>query len=250
MSLLPQSGKVELHLVANCDLQCQGCTRASWLRDPVHEALTLDDIHELFRQCDELRWYPRVTIVGGEPTLSPIFEEAVRVATEWCVRRRRDWAVQVFSNQFTPKSRALLTKVNQRYLASICDDTAKLDGSIMVDSPGRDWRDDMYVSPTDLGMPLRAPCWMHSSQICGVSVDHDGYSPCAPGGAIDSLLKVGGRTKVLADLFDPEKMAAMTAALCGHCGFGLISPEQKADLPKHFGVPMSPRWVEAFRGRK
>ena len=262
-ALTPSSNSAELHLTYACDLECSACTRSSFLREPHTAPLTIADVEEFFRQARELDWVPGIVITGGEPTMHPDFLAIVSMALEFTHSTGKSGDatetaggnhVQVFSNGHRERARRLAEDA-ERIGASICRDTNKLAGSVTGPDMFPGWVDDVFVSPADLGKPLRPPCYQHASQMCGVSVDHDGYSPCSPGGAIDALLGVGGRTKVLADLFDPERVAAMTAALCKHCGVQgvvqkIFAREQVDAQPKRFGVPMSPTWVKAFDGRR
>lgn len=265
MNLLPTSNSAEWHLVLSCNLTCSACTRGSFLREPHTEPMTIDDAHEFCRQARELNWIPGIVITGGEPTMHPDFLEMVRIATEFThsgstTRQvapngsRSANHVRIFSNAHAERSRRLIDEAHRLYGASIVSDTWKPDGSVTGPNMYPGWGLDTFVSPDDLGKPLRAPCYQHSSIICGISVDHDGYSPCSIGGALGALLGVG-KTRVLADLFDPEKMAKMTEDLCRHCGScavqtnALTQAEVDAQ-PKRFGTPMSPTWVNAFEGRK
>ena len=256
--LSPKSGKAEWHLTYACDLECGGCNRGSFLKKPHTPNMTLEDGREFIRQADALGWRPElVTLVGGEPTLHPDFQGFLKMLQAWPT------SVQLWSNAYRPQAQQLI-ELATRKGATVCRDTQKPGGSIAVSdithepgAPGRRpngewWSIDVFVSPDDFGLPLRAPCFQHSSIICGISVDHEGYAPCALGGAIDALLGLGVRTKVLADLWDAEKMAAMTAALCKHCGQqkmerieGVIA---QCDTSR-FGTPMSPTWVKAFEDR-
>jgi hypothetical protein len=211
--------------------------------------MTLDDARAFFDQADALSWKPHIIIIGGEPTLHPEFMEFVALA-----RSRTDREIQIFSNAHRPEARELIELARAEHSASLVKETWKPAGSVerAGDKAERDWSDDVYLSPADHGLELRIPCFAHSSEICGISIDHEGYSPCAMGGAIDALLGLGVRTKVLADLFDPQKYAAMTAALCEHCGWRM---EMKLpDMPKErqlcHGTPMSRTWRKAFEGRK
>lgn len=244
----PTADKLEVMPTYACSLDCDGCNRGSFLKEPHTPDMSVDDLRSALAQCDELQWAPRILFLGGEPTMHPDFEEMVRVATEWSAGRRRDWAVQVWSNAYTPKTRAILQKVKDRYCASINPDTHKEGGAIRAGFPG--WDTSIFVSPTDLGMPLRKPCWQYAwGGICGVSVDSQGFAPCAIGTGLAGLLGEG-RVPRLADLFDEEKRAAVTAKLCGHCGFEIVPPERKEGLPKRFGVPVSPTWERALRDRR
>lgn len=261
--LRPTSNSAELHLLYQCNLACVACTRGSFLSQPPVAPMTIDDVHEFIRQATELDWVPGIVITGGEPTLHPQFLEIVRIASEFthstnksdrATERASGNYVRIFSNAYTEKSRRLLEEASGRYRASIVRDTWKLGGSVTsaADYPG--WTEDVFVSPTDLGKPLRAPCYQHSSEICGISVDSEGYSPCSPGGGLGALLGVG-KTKRLADLFDREKVAALSAELCGACGsqavgMNILTREEVDAQPKRFGAPMSSVWIKAFEGRR
>lgn len=250
MSLVPTSGKAEFHLTYACDLECSACNRASFLREPHTPSMTIEDGVEFFRQAKALGWRPRVTLVGGEPTMHPQFQDFVDLA-----RENTDEAPQVFSNGTQAKTQRLLQIARDRG-ASVAAETQKPNGTIHGPADYEGWELDVFVSPEDHGYPLRPPCYQHASVICGVSVDHEGYAPCAMGGAIEALLHVGGRTKVLADLFDEEKVAKMTADLCRHCGHQYIKASggafqrQVDESPRLFDSPMSPTWRKAFEGRR
>ena len=256
----PQSGKAELHLGYACDLECAGCNRASFLRKPHTHALTLDDAREFYRQARELNWKPRIVIIGGEPTMSHDFEAHVQLAEDFS-----DEAVQVFSNGYAPRARQALANIRMTNRVSVAEESFKRAGSVEESGSGRpEWSNDIFVSAADRGDPLRGPCYQHSAIICGISVDHEGYSPCAMGGMVSAILGVAGRTKVLADLFDRAKAAEMTRAICEHCGHQLSLQSgaraggdgmhrhkaYAATLPIKFGAPMSPTWEKAFEGRR
>lgn len=185
--------------------------------------------------------------------------------------------VQLFSNQTTPESREACERVRKKYHVSVVaatikernpvtgQDTIPVQYGQKGDQSGRYEFpvQDTCVSPWDLGYGLREACWQHGSQICGISVDAGGYTLCATGGSIAGVLGIETfRTKVLADLFDMEKAAAMTSAMCQHCGSCLsktgisnvVDAEtwraRVAEMPKWNGMPVSPTWEEAFKGRR
>ena len=244
MNFTPKSGKAELHIIYDCNLQCVNCNRASFLRTPHTPPMTLEDVNEFFRQCDELGWNPDVIIIGGEPTLHPQFEEIIAAARRF---KGPTGLVQVWTNG---RDRAMVDMIRSKYNASVPEETYKKKSRI--DFP---W-DDYYVSPLDYGIE-RHKCWQHSSEICGVSADSGGYMPCAVGGMIDGMLNLGLRTKRLADLFDNDKNEAITREMCKHCGAcltQLLSGPELTDWriyvesqPKRFGSHMSPTWYEATK---
>ena len=242
----PTSGKAELHITYRCNLQCVNCNRASMLRDEHSLDMTLEDVAEFFRQAEALNWKPDILLIGGEPTLHPQFEDILRMSRQFV----KDGLVQVWTNG---RDRDLVEYIRAVYHASVPEETFK--AKSRTDFP---W-DDYYVSPADYGM-VREKCWQHGSGICGISVDSQGYMPCAVGGMLDGMLKMGLRTKVLADLFDNEKNAEITKRMCQHCGAclsqlllgeELVNWRKYVEMqPKKFGARMSPKWMEATIGMK
>ncbi len=247
MNYTPKSGKAELHITYACNLSCTNCNRASYLKNPHSPDMTITDVIEFFSQCIELNWKPDILIIGGEPTMHPQFEEIVAVSRRFV---GDNGLVQVWTNG---RDKAMVDKIRHKYMASVPEETFK--ERSRIDFP---W-DDYFVSPADYGIE-RQKCWQHGSEICGISVDSGGYMPCAVGGMLDGMLKLGLRTKRLADLFDNEKNAALTKEMCKHCGAcltQLLSGEEKEnwrkfvdDQPKRFGSRMSPTWMSKTEGMK
>ncbi len=243
----PTSGKAELHITFRCNLQCVNCNRASFLREEHTPDMTVEDVKEFFRQANELNWNPDILIIGGEPTMHHNFEEIVALAREY---KGKDGLVQVWTNG---RDREMVKHIREKYAASVPEETFK--EKSRIDFP---W-DDYYVSPADYGME-RHKCWQHGSEICGISVDSNGYMPCAVGGMIDGMLKLGLRTKRLADLFDNEKNAAITKEMCKHCGAclsQLLKGDELTDWrnfvtsqKKRFGSYLSPTWYNATEGMR
>lgn len=246
MNYTPTSEKAELHLLYDCNLQCVNCNRASMLRQPHTPPMTIDDVKDFFRQCNELSWKPSILIIGGEPTLHKDIVEICGLARDFA----GDGLVQMWTNG---RDMDVVYKLRGELAISIPEETFK--AKSRTDFP---W-DDYYVSPADYGM-VREKCWQHGSGICGISVDSQGYMPCAVGGMLDGMLKMGLRTKVLADLFGNEKNAEITKKMCEHCGAcqsqlllgeELVNWRKYVEMqPKRFGARMSPKWMEATLGMK
>ncbi len=247
MNYTPTSGKVELHITYRCNLSCVNCNRFSQIKTPHTEDMTLQDVIDFFTQATELNWNPDVLIIGGEPTIHPDFEEIIRIARQF---KGPQGLVQVWTNG---RDRDMVNKIRHMYNASVPEETFK--EKSRIDFP---W-DDYYTSPADYGME-RHKCWQHGSEICGVSVDSGGYMPCAVGGMLDGVLKLGLRTKRLADLFDNEKNAELTKQMCKHCGACLSQlligddlvkwREYVTNQKKRFGSFMSPTWYDATNEMK
>jgi MoaA/NifB/PqqE/SkfB family radical SAM enzyme len=265
-TLVPVTAKAEFHLTYRCSLGCAACSRASWLKTPHTEDMTIEDCKEFFRQADAIGWKQmqpdkekaRIIFIGGEPTLHPQFLEMVKICSEWS-----DTYVQVYSNGYTERSRQLLETARLTFSASIFYDSFKK-GSIAGPTviAENNWDLNMYVSPSDAGIENMPPCYAHPSEICGFCVDHDGYGICCIGGSVSRLLNDPlGRTKNLADLFDPIKAAEFTRRQCQHCGFEFrkrpIPPDVREKYLEHAktcetirGCKMSPTWKKVFEERK
>lgn len=250
--------KVEWHITYRCNLTCPACTRASFLKPSLSHTpnMTIEDAVEFIRQANELKWRPRVIIIGGEPTMHPQFKEFCLLAKDW-TRSFPVNFVQVFSNGHSEATRKLLFEMRDKHDISLCTDEWKPEGSMTGQE--KHWDMGTFVSPMDAGVGYSGDCYQHARQICGVGVDHDGYALCPTGLSIVKVLgmKEGiGYTKRLADLFDPVKAEAMTQAMCTHCGFCMRQrgTEEKREkfkayaktLPIKHGSPMSPTWVRAF----
>jgi hypothetical protein len=265
MGYIPTSGKVEMHITYRCNLTCTACTRESFLARPHTPDMTLEDLHEFFRQADAIGWKnmpgpgngaerPRIVLIGGEPTLHPDFLEFVDLIQQWS-----STYVQIFSNGTTQKSKALLAEAERRG-ASIQTSTFK-PVSIRSEKDSKEgwWCLTTCVSPVDAGIEPLGKCFSHCSEICGLSVDHNGYSPCAVGHSASTVLGLGAVTKNLADLWDEEKAKAMTLAQCKHCGWNVRGrygrPEDAEAFEKYaMQLPklksetlVSPTWEKALR---
>ncbi|MFH0902131.1 MAG: hypothetical protein V2A73_15985 [Pseudomonadota bacterium] len=223
--------------------------------------MTLDDAREWCKQADEIGWKrfqptkenARIILIGGEPTVHPDFMEFVQLAMEWSGAY-----VQVYSNGWSAQTRALLEHARIHHSASIERSNAKPRGSV-TGPEWAGWRLDMYVSPADAGVPS-PPCYVHPSEICGLGIDHEGYSMCPIGASVRALLGLP-RTRRFADLFDIDLAARMTAEECSHCGYEYAkraaSNEHKerfaayvAQCPTMQGCLMSPTWQSVFQGRE
>lgn len=292
-----ETAKAEFHLTYACNLECYACSRGSFLKEPVVPQMTMEDCNEFFAQADALGWKCNIIVIGGEPTLHPQYEEIIDRCRQWV--GNGPYYVQVYSNAYAQHSRSLL-QISKAKGASVCPDAHKLPGSVMPvnvrTSDGKNWdttpsgeRWDPYVfvSPVDAGVTPRGECYIHGSAICGISVDHEGYAPCSMGGALGALLGGVGKTRRLADLFDPAIAERLTDDLCRNCGYAYegrrrlggdehlgvkpggepqteeeraISDARRHEEVRFYGygeqqqlgwhTPMSPTWQKAFAGRR
>ena len=197
--------------------------------------MTLDDARKFNRQARELDWFPKIVLLGGEPTLHRDLFEFIDIANELSPGR-----VEIWSNGYRQAAKDKLTRIREEGLAKVCEETIKPDGNQVLPHP------DFFIAPVDFGVINHRPCHNHAAIGCGISVDAEGYAACSIGGAIDSVLELGVRTKNLKDLFDREFAHRQTCSLCDVCGreLGITSHHIAKSQVRH-GALMSPTWLKA-----
>jgi hypothetical protein len=199
--------------------------------------MTIEDAKRFVDEARELEWRPEIWIIGGEPTLHSQFLDFVEIACGF-------GSIRVMSNHFTDESRSLLGKAEKLRPGCVRSLSAKPTGAV------DHFRRDYCIAPRDFDACRVNPCHVHSGykRGCGISVDHEGYTVCPNGGAIDGIHKLGIRTKKLADLFDPEFAAKQTEVLCGqYCGCEWVPKDDPTSLLcERYNIPVSPTWKEAF----
>lgn len=265
-SLIPITGKIEVHATFRCSLSCLACSRGSWLQRPHTPDMTIDDLDWVFAACDEADWLnrptihgepPRFIMMGGEPTIHRDFLRFVERLTEYSGQY-----VQVYSNAYTKETRQQLIRATEQHNASVTKESAKT-GSVSKAEEFKAalWWFDTFVSPTDAGDLPTPACYCHSSKICGIGVDSVGFSICPIGGTMRAFLGLP-RTRKLVDLFDPEIATQMTEDECRHCGYEYAKRKLPDEIVGRFrqyaanqpmtehGCKMSPTWQDAMKGRK
>lgn len=232
----PKSNEAEWHITYKCDLSCPNCNRLCFL-PPTTGDMTLDDAREFNRQAREIGWYPKIVILGGEPTLHRELFAFIDIANELSPGR-----VEVWSNGYRPAAKEMLERIRSEGKARVCEETIKPDGCVVLP------QGDFFLAPVDFGEIGHRPCHNHAAIGCGISVDAEGYTLCSVGGAIDSVLELGLRTKNLSDLFDAELAHRQTCSLCDVCGRELeITNAKIAKSQVMHGTLMSPTWQKAVK---
>ncbi|MBL8853540.1 MAG: hypothetical protein JNK57_06175 [Planctomycetaceae bacterium] len=197
--------------------------------------MTLDDAREFNRQARKLIWFPKIVILGGEPTLHRDLFEFIDIANELSPGR-----VEVWSNGYRDAAKQQLARIREEGKAKVCEETIKADGCMVLPQA------DFFLAPKDFGVINHRPCHNHAAIGCGISVDAEGYAACSIGGAIDSVLELGVRTRNLKDLFDVELVHKQTCSLCDVCGRELgITSHHIAKSQVMHGTLMSPTWQKA-----
>jgi hypothetical protein len=199
--------------------------------------MTLDDAREFNRQARELGWFPKIVILGGEPTLHRDLFEFIEIANELSPGR-----VEVWSNGYRQAAKDQLERIRAEGRAKVCEETIKASGCTVLPQA------DFFLAPKDFGVINHRPCHNHAAIGCGISVDAEGYAACSIGGAIDSVLQLGVRTKNLKDLFNVEFVHRQTCSLCDVCGRELgINSHHIAKSQVMHGSLMSPTWQAAVK---
>ncbi|MFN6206480.1 MAG: hypothetical protein ACK49R_08570 [Planctomycetota bacterium] len=199
--------------------------------------MSLEDAHEFNRQARELNWFPKIVILGGEPTLHRELFEFIEIANELSPGR-----VEVWSNGYRQAAKEQLARIRAEGRAKVCEETIKADGCTVLPQA------DFFLAPKDFGVINHRPCHNHAAIGCGISVDAEGYAACSIGGAIDSVLQLGVRTKNLKDLFDVEFAHRQTCSLCDVCGRELgVTSHHIAKSQVMHGSLMSPTWQAAVK---
>jgi len=259
--MLPNYHKAEWHLTYRCNLACKPCSRACFLKGTHTEDMTVEDAEKYIEQAAYLGWPSDTILIGGEPTMHADFLEFVRVAIRWA-KTLPNGQVVVFSNGSTDTIRGRLNEANQ-IGASLIREEWKT-GSRTDDAEGKPaWCKTGFVSPTDAGIQLDPSyvCFSHTSKVCGICVDHDGYSPCSIGKTLAKLLGYKHSIPLLKGLFDVETITKLTVDQCRHCGFyfsgrHLIPQEDIKKFNEYVegcptvdGIKMSPTWHSVFKDK-
>jgi hypothetical protein len=200
--------------------------------------MTVEDAELFCRQADELEWKPRIILIGGEPTLHPDLLQFIKIAARF---NSTQGGVELWSNGYGNNAKKILDQVRNDAVATVIEGTIKR-GDVTHETQ------DIFLSPADRGL-VRKPCGTHACVTwpdCGISVDHEGYTLCCMGGAIDGIFKLGCRTTKLADLFDEKFAMQQTATLCANCGQHLGTRGHDIVQAKTiYGTRMSPAWAVA-----
>lgn len=228
----------EIHLTYRCNLSCVACNRMCYLK-PSTVDMTIDDVKEFFRQANTLQWKPEIRFLGGEPTKHYNLLECLWLAKQFVsgdITR-----VQLWSNNYGTNANSILQQVVDKQLATIVTETHKTGSVEHVDK-------NICVAPVDGGILSRNSCWQHAANgVCGVSVDAEGYTICPCGGAIDGILKLGLRTKILADLFNSNFARQQTIDLCRYCGWYTGDSLNNVTTETIRGTKMSKTWAKSVQ---
>lgn len=200
--------RVEIEIYTGCNLACPNCDRSS-AQAKSNEAMTLEQMNTFVAETIELGWqWERITILGGEPTLHPMFAkmlDSLKPIHE-CFPKT---VFRIYSNGFG--------KVVQRRLAKVppwievCD-TQKTRAPPVFSA--------YNLAPIDFdkykGEDFNKGCAI--TERCGLGLTRYGYYPCGAGGSIDRVFGKNIGIKSLAAVTRVAVLSQMgqLCRLCGH----------------------------------
>ena len=180
---------IEIDLTLRCNLKCPNCDRMA----PKAVDIKLEDLKKFVSLN---RTWKRINLLGGEPTLYPYFEEALKILEPYKDRCE----VGIKTNGYNPE---LLNKIPSW---------------IDIENSGKKSSDQNFVTfnvaPIDEGITTGFEKGCHVPQRCGMNLSVDGlYYPCSAGATVAREFNINvGKA-------DPEDVnEEMFRILCQYCG--------------------------------
>jgi organic radical activating enzyme len=167
---------IELEITLKCNAGCLNCNKFCNMEDlgiiyGDEMDLSLDDIDKFIDQVKALGHVRDIRIMGGEPTVHPLYEEICKKIKEKLVDTNLIKRAYVVTNGVQKKTSCLSTivqmPIGQKKQSHTC----------------------VLVSPIDLKMSFRNDV-CPTPRVWGVSYNKLGWYPCGPGGAIARLFKM------------------------------------------------------------
>lgn len=220
----------EIKITYKCNLSCPACNVACFHKHGHPPDLTRCSFVKILDDIETYGFKKKLSIVGGEPTLHPLFVEFITLAYE------REFFIKVYSNHYSKRSRELLCII-RKMVWSQC--LQKPNGSNTV-------LDNLTVfcAPLDLNLTPSTCEW---EELCGYSVDELGYSVCTIGSSISRWQNLDCVTKDLVRLLDPEWQEYCKKKLCQYCGAFLDQELVKSLVKdKYKNTLMTKSWLEVF----
>ena len=164
---------IEMEITLRCNAKCPSCSRHCPYLDYGRESDVT--MYQVARFIEEVKAYATdhtridiIHIMGGEPTMHPLFEAIVIAIREYLLGPGHIRRLQVVTNGIIP-------------IASY------LDVAVCISRPEEKGPEHrcMLVAPYDTGQQFKVNCSVPGD--CGVSFGAYGWWPCGAGGAICRL---------------------------------------------------------------
>ena len=240
--------RAELHITYRCDLGCGSCNRGCFFPDgsKIAPDMTMLDVCGFLEEAEQAKKLglklQDIVVIGGEPTLHPEILDILRLLKDY------GCSVILFSNAWSERAKVLVAHIEKEKLCQVYSQTAK---SCRVDHAPADYSFSVFISPENVGKSSEPEHWLNCPCYtgCGFSVDSRGYTPCAIGGLIDSVMCAGQeRVKQLSFLLNPKHTRIVMSALCKHCGAHRCSRRDLPGIDRHvcYSTSMSSAWQCGF----
>ncbi len=247
-AFLPNANKVEIDITYDCNLKCLGCNR-SCTQAPTNESVSFLDIIKFVEESIALnKKWELINVLGGEPTLHQEFKEIIQfIYNEYIIKNSPETILQIVSNGFEEKSRALCDEMRKEYSNVRIDyGSYKTDRVVEYFSPFND-------APIDdkrfINADFKKGCWVTSQ--CGIGLNKNGYYACSVAGGIDRIFNKNLGVYKLAELTN-DKLEMQLDEFCKYCGnfkayednFGNLIPRVEKEPFKNV---LSKSWKEAYK---
>lgn len=224
---------IELCLTYRCNVKCHNCSNLC-TQAPSTESLEPEDIYFFLDDLVEHNHkLDLITLHGGEPILTPYFEDIVKLLCEY--RKGTGCELWLLSNNSTELIRTKTKYIREKYGIAL--------GISEKQQTNRDANGNqiMYVpvneSPDDLGLPYTLGCFQSSQ--CGICYNKQGYFPCSPMAAASRVFDYSSMGHSILDVTE-EACNEKFAQHCKHCGFAM------PDRRRVFDQVNTPTWEKAF----
>ncbi|MFP4145077.1 MAG: radical SAM protein [Phycisphaeraceae bacterium] len=227
---------IEIDITYACNLRCMNCNRSvRQAPEPLH--LPLTTIREFVDESlASSKWWQRIRVLGGEPTLHPQFFEILAELERYRA---------VFPS-------CLIEVATNGYGEAVTSRLAQLPSHIWIDNSGKHSplqpsfgpfndapADDPRYRPADY---TNGCAIMHD---CGMGLTPQGYFPCAVAGGIARI--TGSQLNRPSLPEDGDAMLDILAASCRLCGRFRDGHYLPRNLrPALAGEVMSPSWVRLY----
>ena len=189
----PDFSKIEIDITYDCNLKCVACNR-SCSQAPSKECISINVIKDFISQSIEsnTKW-ECINILGGEPTLHPLFSEIIEmIMNDYVSKYSQKTKIFVVSNGIDQESRNKCEKLSEKYSNVTIDYNSYKNGvrneyfTAFNNAP----IDDESLKTED----FTKACWV--TKHCGIGLNNKGYYVCAVAGGIDRVINEIGRAHV------------------------------------------------------
>ena len=198
---------IEIDITYQCNLKCYNCNRSS-AQAPDNKHLNLSDISQFVEDSlNQKRYWRKIRILGGEPTLHPQLNEILDELYK-LKQAHSDISIQLVTNGYGRRVNKVIGEL---------PDWLYIENSSKTDSVQPEFG-PFNLAPVD--------SWYHRfsdfsngcdiAKTCGIGLTPQGYFPCAVAGGIDRVLNKNSGRQSLPD--SDDEMRDLMKIACGLCG--------------------------------